>query len=1111
MGCKRWQGAIILRSMDPLTFDPNIADNLAVEGNEPPASQAEAQGPPQPKSPIESAKTPDPTQHGQFIKPYIKGELSTSAGQVKKKEKSAFTVLPGVKTHSGRDIIRVKLQSGEIQPFYQSSGSNSGKPGSWLPFSGLGMQHGKTWFDKAFSTGGKLRDPKHPLHRYGTEELKNVSQQLEGMSFPLPEGTVRGGTGIYGPPEHPAAEINQWLGTEKALAWHGTFNSLIKQELLDPKEYYGKNIPKDIPAARPQGDNLAAAQEAEQDKAERARQSRERAAQTKTVTPPIVPPKNPPANVASAAEFPEPNRQPEPLPTTKTQQPQPVVAETPPPVAQPQETVTPPMGVPMGVPMAKEMPQVVAKKQETVNPPEAKHYPPEAIPVASHYPPEAIPVASHYPPVAAFAPKEEPPVADFASPDPVPASVAPTAEPVIAPVIATGGGGDSGKKPPVVTTAAPMPEGEGEPKKEAKATETKKPPVKPTSGAQKLSKQDIKDLRKRGLDEVTLQNMINAGMVEIEEPLATEEDKGPSASARAARKYRRKMELREESRKLDPEVDAYWKRREAMEAAGSTADTSEPAEDIAERLRKRDEKKREVYETRRDPSSTKGYDPEFDKTEKAKESEKADRIQRKKDREDEVAYRKWLADMREKQRTTAKQERREEKDARDAQRAYEQTAEGRAQKRLQDKRKEKELDTERRNLASPGYDREYDREQHRKVMRDKDTGLFGRLGETYSYYSRQGQRVAEKVFGKPRTPEVTAEPPKPVVPPEPVYTRVPGPRRIPPPPPAPIEPPETPAPPTLTAAADGGTVPPAPPVMPPAMPAPAGGTPPPRPPIPVAAAAESAAAPGAAEAAGSAVAVGAVVGVVAVVLEAIKETIDKAAQIGAKTADFGATGLRGETRQTMQGVADSTKVEGAAAYTAIGMLGNAASTSGNALLRLHDAVGDTVEKLSMYNGLLAASVAREEVRVINRDISRAERFGPELEGMQNQRISINTKWDRIIDALYPIFMRIGSVGLTLLENLVDLVKNGLKTIFEALDTIVVFLGHLDIAGTGAVLNSISVTIQRILAIMRERDDEVGDNELMRNVLAMRTVFNAVVPAPVNPTVRGTAGPTFGVP
>ena len=36
-----------------------------------------------------------------------------------------------------RDIIFWKMPDGEKQPFYRSSGRNSGKPGTWLPFDGF--------------------------------------------------------------------------------------------------------------------------------------------------------------------------------------------------------------------------------------------------------------------------------------------------------------------------------------------------------------------------------------------------------------------------------------------------------------------------------------------------------------------------------------------------------------------------------------------------------------------------------------------------------------------------------------------------------------------------------------------------------------------------------------------------------------------------------------------------------------------------------------------------------------------------------------------------------------------------------------------------------------
>ena len=99
----------------------------------------------------------------------------------------------------GRDVIVVETSEGPVG-FYRSTGENSGKPGEWFPFDGvIDRKATKPWFDKMRNDwdyrqggGNELPDsrvlPNAPksLHRYGTQELYDVSQKLRQMN--LPEG-----------------------------------------------------------------------------------------------------------------------------------------------------------------------------------------------------------------------------------------------------------------------------------------------------------------------------------------------------------------------------------------------------------------------------------------------------------------------------------------------------------------------------------------------------------------------------------------------------------------------------------------------------------------------------------------------------------------------------------------------------------------------------------------------------------------------------------------------------------------------------------------------------------------------------------------------------------
>ncbi len=113
----------------------------------------------------------------------------------------------------GRDIIKVQVREGYVQPFYRSTGRNSSMPGQWLPFSGVvyvpsfegnGIEI-PIWLDKAKFSDRLENGLYGELHRYGTQELKEVSKILGMMN--IPEGV-----------ETKPSIVNEWLGYNHATA-----------------------------------------------------------------------------------------------------------------------------------------------------------------------------------------------------------------------------------------------------------------------------------------------------------------------------------------------------------------------------------------------------------------------------------------------------------------------------------------------------------------------------------------------------------------------------------------------------------------------------------------------------------------------------------------------------------------------------------------------------------------------------------------------------------------------------------------------------------------------------------------------------------------------------
>lgn len=90
-----------------------------------------------------------------------------------------FTV-PTIDEHpikySGRVVIKLIFNDGKIQPFYKSTGTASGMPGTWFPFDGAEPSY--LWFRKDRYKVKNDKNENLPLHRYGSGRLKELSDWL---------------------------------------------------------------------------------------------------------------------------------------------------------------------------------------------------------------------------------------------------------------------------------------------------------------------------------------------------------------------------------------------------------------------------------------------------------------------------------------------------------------------------------------------------------------------------------------------------------------------------------------------------------------------------------------------------------------------------------------------------------------------------------------------------------------------------------------------------------------------------------------------------------------------------------------------------------------------
>jgi len=115
----------------------------------------------------------------------------------------------------GRDMVVVDVPNHGPQAFYRSTGNNSGKPGEWLPFDGISPRRGG-WFDKyRFTFDRQGHALSEEMDRYGTPELKAMSERLTSMN--IPEGQVIADQ----------RDINAWLNTPETLRQNSDADALV--------------------------------------------------------------------------------------------------------------------------------------------------------------------------------------------------------------------------------------------------------------------------------------------------------------------------------------------------------------------------------------------------------------------------------------------------------------------------------------------------------------------------------------------------------------------------------------------------------------------------------------------------------------------------------------------------------------------------------------------------------------------------------------------------------------------------------------------------------------------------------------------------------------------
>lgn len=149
---------------------------------------------------------------------------------------------------------------------------------------------------------------------------------------------------------------------------------------------------------------------------------------------------------------------------------------------------------------------------------------------------------------------------------------------------------------------------------------------------------------------------------------------------------------------------------------------------------------------------------------------------------------------------------------------------------------------------------------------------------------------------------------------------------------------------------------------------------------------------------------GAVIGAVKYVMDKMVEMIQGAFKVGAAMISF-------DPERFTRGMADLV--------SKVPLVGGLFGALAHGVLDLGDAVRSTAQRLSVYSAQLSTQLAQQEVVRIQRDIFRAQRFGPQIAAAENARFRFEQKVEDFLDKYAPIFLGIAEKLLDFVAKIVD--------------------------------------------------------------------------------------------
>jgi hypothetical protein len=188
---------------------------------------------------------------------------------------------------------------------------------------------------------------------------------------------------------------------------------------------------------------------------------------------------------------------------------------------------------------------------------------------------------------------------------------------------------------------------------------------------------------------------------------------------------------------------------------------------------------------------------------------------------------------------------------------------------------------------------------------------------------------------------------------------------------------------------------------------------------------------------------------------------------------------------------------------ALGLVTPAAKEFVHGVDEMRGTIKQTSERLSQYNGGLAAQSAMQEVTMMQRDISRAERYGPNLQSANAAGFGAEQKLADILDKFAPLALKMSEKSFQALTGLLVIAE-------KIVDPIVAVAGDTRVQTAASVAMSAAVPqlmipLNILVALGR---DAAANND--NAALQQLNQFLGAINQPVPDTVQ-VMGPAPGAP